>query len=541
MERIDTSHFERKIKALIDDINEKRLSGDPGLRKRYDQLIKTAEEQKNSEALGIAYYFMAEHSYERQGRASQYENYVRKAITFSQEADDYVMLTHEYNFLGMDMSFHGHPELAYDYYRQAAGYASELTERQDLQALVAYNIGLVFMHMSDYDEAIRLFNEVVEKIDADNPNGPYYNHLRVMARIKGGTAALMRGRDEEAKEVMKRLHEIEREMSEDQLFEFFRTPPFWIFDMTLADSDQREILIPQFIRSLRGKPVKTEAVGDVLTLCNMMLEAGYMDFVHETMEIMKPRVDATNILNFRMVYARLAVYYHRENGESDLADKAASEFFDISEQHRQESESAYAYFIKLQAELDRAREENERLEKKAITDELTQISNRFHFNEVSEKMFKDAARRGIPLGVEILDVDNFKRYNDGFGHQVGDLCLITLANCLKSVMDEDPEHVFVARYGGDEFVAVYMGMTDDEVMSLAKEIKNRVINSQIETGDESEPYTTISISQGIRNCIPPAGSRLWDYMFTADHALYRIKQQTKGEICLLNEIPDTEK
>ncbi len=541
MERIDTGKFDRKIKALIDDIKEKRLSGDPGLAKRYDQLLKTAGEQKNAEAMGIAYYLMAAHDYDRHGRAGQYENYIGRAIAYSQEAKDYVMLTHAYNFLGMDVSFHGHPELAYDYYRTAAGYAAELPDRPDLQALVAYNIGLVFMHMSDYDEAIRLFSEVVEKIETDAPSGPYYNRLRVMGRIKGGTAALMRDRKEEAQRIMHELREIEREMPEDHLFEYFRTPSFWIFDMTMADSDQREILIPQFIRSLRAKPVKTAAVGDVLTLCDMMLEAGYMDFVHETMEIMKPRVDATNILNFRMIYARLAVYYHRENNEDELADKAASEFFDISEQHRQESENAYAYFIKLQAELDKAREENERLEKKAITDELTRISNRFHFNEVSEKMFKDAARRGIPLGVEILDVDNFKRYNDGFGHQVGDRCLITLAECLKGVMDEDPEHVFVARYGGDEFVAVYMGMSDDEVMSQANEIRKRVVNSQIETGDETEPYTTISISQGIRNCIPPAGSRLWDYMFTADQALYRIKQQTKGEICLLNEIPDTEK
>ena len=78
-------------------------------------------------------------------------------------------------------------------------------------------------------------------------------------------------------------------------------------------------------------------------------------------------------------------------------------------------------------------------------------------------------------------------------------------------------------------------------MEKAKLLRERVTASEVPTGDEAEPVTTISISQGIRNCIPPDGSRLWDYMFTADQALYRVKQETKGEICLLNEIPDTEK
>ncbi len=544
MERIDTTGFDRKIKALIDDINEKRQYGDPGLEKRYDQLLKFAGEQNNVQAMGMAYYFMAEHNYERFGREGNYEESLSRAIAAGQECRDYVMLTHSYNFLGMDVSFHGHPELAYDYYRTAKKNADELPERPDLLALVMYNTGLVFMDMAEYEEAIRCFDKTIEKIDGDE-RSPYYNRLRVLARIKSGTSYLMKGDTDKAKEYMETLKNIEREMSEDQLFTYYQAPAFWIFEMTLAhalkDMDQCDILIPQFIRSLKKKPVKTEAVGDVLNVMFYMLDGGYEDFVAGAMEVMKPRVDATNILNFRMIYARLAVYYYRKIGDGEKALAAAADYFDIAELHRKESEKAYAYFIKLQAELDKAREENERLERKAITDELTQISNRFHFNEVSEKLFNEAWKKKKPFGVEILDVDNFKRYNDGFGHQVGDLCLKTLAGCLDDIMKEDPEHVFVARYGGDEFVAVYMGLSDEQVMDKARLIRQRVTTADIETGDETEPITHISISQGIRNCVPPDGSRMWDYMFTADHALYSIKQKTKGEICLLNYIPDTEK
>ncbi|MBO6107861.1 MAG: GGDEF domain-containing protein [Eubacterium sp.] len=545
MERIDTGQFDRKIKALIDDIMEKRLSLDPGLSKRYDQLLKFAEEKKDVRALGMAYYFLAEYDYDKAGRSGKYETYLSQAITCQQEVLDYVMLTHSYNFLGMDVSFHGHPELAFDYYRKAEGYASQLDDRLDLQALVAYNMGLVFLHMADYEEAISYFMNAITKIEKEKQDSPYYNRLRVMSRIKEGMAHIKKNELTEASRCMEELRAIERDMPDDQQFEYYQAPVFWIFEMTLThakkDMEQCNILIPQFIHSIRQKPVKTEAVGDVLDVLFNMLDGDFDDFVGETMEIMKPRIESTNILNFRMIYSRLAVYYYRKKKEDERALEAAAEFFDIAEQHRRESEKAYAYFIKLQAELDKARLENERLEKKAITDELTQISNRFHFNEVSEKMFKDAAKKRINLGVEILDVDNFKRYNDGFGHQVGDLCLQTLAKVLDGVMKEDPEHIFVARYGGDEFVAVYIGMSDDEVMDMAKLIRERVVSSQIETGDENEPFTTISISQGIRNCIPPDGSRLWDYMFTADHALYNIKQKTKGEICLLNEIPDIEK
>ena len=541
MERIDTGGFDRKIKALLDDISEKRRYSDPGLAKRYDQLLKYATEINDSQALGMAYYYLAEYNYDRQGRGGNYQDLLSKAIACSQEAGDYVMLTHSYNFLGLDVSFHGHPELAYDYYRTALKYASMLTDRRDLRALVLYNIGLVFMDMSEYEEAVEKLQLARTGID-DDEKSPYYHRLRIMPLIKEGMAYLMLGMLDKAKSCMHELREIERYMTEDQRFEYYLAPSFWIFEMTLAhadgDMEQCNILIPQFIRSLRKKPVRTDAIGDVLNVLIYMLDGGFTDFVAETLEVMKPRIDGTQILNFSMIYNRVAVYYYRKTDDREKALAAAADFFDIAEQHRAESEKAYAYFIKLQAELDRAREENERLEKKAITDELTQISNRLHFNEVSEELFKKAYDQGISLGVEILDVDNFKRYNDGFGHHVGDLCLKSLAEKLAETAAEDPEHIFVARYGGDEFVVVYLGMTDEQVLEKAGLIRERVTTAQIETGDESEPFTTISISQGIRNSVPVKGGRLWDYMFTADHALYSIKQKTKGEICLLNDIPD---
>ena len=543
MERIDTSKFDKKIKALIDDINEKRQYGDPGLARRYEQLLKFAEEKKDAAALGMAYYYMAEHDYDRNGRAGKFEDYLSQAITYQQEVDDHVMLTHSYSFLGRDVMFHGHPELAYDYYRTAREHAGLAKNRLDLEALSAYNIGLVYTQMGEYEEALTSFRDAASKINSDGEESPYYHMLRVMSLVKEGTVLVELGDTEKARELMKTLRDIERGMSEDLQFEYFQTPQFWIFEMMLVhkegDMAQCNILIPQFIRSIRKKPVNMNSIGDVLSVLFSMLDGGFIDFVEETMEVMKPRIDATNILYFKLVYARVAVYFYRKKEDAEAELRATKEHFDISEKHREESEKAYSYFIKLQAELDRAREENEKLEKKAITDELTQISNRFHLNDVSEKMFKDAWKQQVTFGFEILDVDNFKRYNDGFGHQVGDLCLKTLANRLAETAAEDPEHMFVARYGGDEFVAVYMGLSDEEILEKAKLVRERVTTSQIETGDETEPLTTISISQGIMNAIPPNGAKLWDYMFTADHALYSIKQKTKGEICLMNQVADT--
>lgn len=93
--------------------------------------------------------------------------------------------------------------------------------------------------------------------------------------------------------------------------------------------------------------------------------------------------------------------------------------------------------------------------------------------------------------------------------------------------------MYAARYGGDEFVILYEGMEDSAITDFAERLKQRVSTLKVpSTGGKT--ITGISISQGIMNSVPTEWNRSWDYLYTADNALYSVKRKKKGEICLMH-------
>ena len=82
---------------------------------------------------------------------------------------------------------------------------------------------------------------------------------------------------------------------------------------------------------------------------------------------------------------------------------------------------------------------------------MTGLANRYRLNAYSEKVLDYCYEHRLPLAMEILDIDFFKQYNDNYGHQQGDECIIAIADELKKMEDGQ---TFCARYGGDEFMRV---------------------------------------------------------------------------------------
>jgi diguanylate cyclase (GGDEF)-like protein len=113
--------------------------------------------------------------------------------------------------------------------------------------------------------------------------------------------------------------------------------------------------------------------------------------------------------------------------------------------------------------------ENQILLERSETDPLTQLSNRLRLNDYSEEVFADCVENQMSLAVEILDIDDFKGFNDTYGHQTGDECLVKVAQILKTM--EEEHGAFVARYGGDEFMLIYTDITKEQASEYAEELR----------------------------------------------------------------------
>jgi diguanylate cyclase (GGDEF)-like protein len=175
-------------------------------------------------------------------------------------------------------------------------------------------------------------------------------------------------------------------------------------------------------------------------------------------------------------------------------------------------------------------EENKILLEKSETDPLTKLPNREKLNGYAEKVFEKAYHDGTNLGVEIFDIDFFKQYNDTYGHQAGDKCLKKIAQLLRLLMEQG---IFCARYGGDEFIIIYENKTDDEILSIAEQLRRDVMNLNIKH-NSSPINSVVTISQGIRNSVPKDGNKIWDYFYVADMAMYHVKRSMKNDMLLLH-------
>ncbi|MBI2095524.1 MAG: sensor domain-containing diguanylate cyclase [Candidatus Omnitrophica bacterium] len=156
-------------------------------------------------------------------------------------------------------------------------------------------------------------------------------------------------------------------------------------------------------------------------------------------------------------------------------------------------------------------------------DSLTKLWNHGHFQRLLEDQVKDAKIAQKPLSVLVFDVDDFKTYNDTYGHQAGDKALEYLSNLAKTVIRRMD---YLARYGGEEFAAILPDTTKAEAMKLAERLKN-VIGTQ--TSREGKTPCRITVSIGVAS-FPEDAEDKDKLIFCADGALYESKRNGKNQV-----------
>lgn len=171
------------------------------------------------------------------------------------------------------------------------------------------------------------------------------------------------------------------------------------------------------------------------------------------------------------------------------------------------------------------------LRRQSHEDGLTALANRRRFDEELQACWEQAGRHGQWLSLILSDVDFFKKYNDGYGHQAGDGCLQQVAAALRSV--ELPAGAVVARYGGEEFVVILPDTAKVQALHYAEQLRLAVAALQREH-QFSAVAPVVSLSLGVACCQPAAGqlagpSQLVEH---ADQALYQAKQQ--GRNCVFS-------
>jgi diguanylate cyclase (GGDEF)-like protein len=167
------------------------------------------------------------------------------------------------------------------------------------------------------------------------------------------------------------------------------------------------------------------------------------------------------------------------------------------------------------------------LEQLATRDALTGLANRRCFDETLHGEWQRAQRHQQPLSLLMVDVDNFKQYNDAYGHVGGDTCLQRIATAVASEMRAND---LVARYGGEEFAVVLPNQSLKGAAIVAERIRCRVEALQLPNLGTGKRVVTVSI--GAATALPAPESLPAQLVATADAALYRAKHMGRNRISL---------
>ena len=161
---------------------------------------------------------------------------------------------------------------------------------------------------------------------------------------------------------------------------------------------------------------------------------------------------------------------------------------------------------------------NHRLEEMSGLDGLTEITNRRRFDEFYNWEWKRAVRESLLLSLIFFDVDYFKPFNDTHGHLTGDECLKRVATTAKETLNRPRD--MVARYGGDEFVALLPGTPSDGAATVAETLRARIEAFGI----------GVTVSLGVATIVPDQSSSPGSLMSAADEALFQAKEEGRNRI-----------
>ena len=527
----------KKYNQTVQDwikIVEKNHHKDSELTLKYcDEIIAYGQKIQDDGLIATGYYYKGVAYYVLNDGMHFYDA-LNECMSYLSKLEDWDLMARCYNFLGIFSVNHGNAAIALEYYLNALK-CCKLGNLEAFTCIVKTNCGVLNMIYKRYDEAIEVLQEALDYY-LRHPEVPRHDERMLCVYANMAKAYLCKGDLIEAKCCFENIHNEHAEALEEEVELIVLATEAMYYHFAGKDEKCEKRIAYIHNRITKNMPIM-DMFDDFYDYTKILLERDCKDEFWKLIEIMEPMVKSLDITNLILKVLSMKIRFYRKYKMNAEYLQAAALYFEYSERASIENNKIMNNVINLRRRLEEVNIEKQEIEEKNVllrqkseTDALTGLHNRFRLNDYSEEAFQRAVDNGTSLAVEIMDLDNFKGYNDLYGHQKGDECLQQIAATIKSMEEFG---AFTARYGGDEFVIIYEGKTKDEVVACAAELRKRVLNLQIEHAP-SKVCNVMTISQGVCWDTPVRGNRMWDYLHSADDMLYRVKQRKRNNFCIGN-------
>ena len=520
---MEVTKYSEDIQELINQCPLEVSSLSPNATKTIKKLLKTANEFNDNSLKSYVYYHESLYYYFKADIAA-YRPLIKKAINCALLADDQIMLSRIYNFIAVDAHNSGCFDIAYNYYSLAYNYA-EKNNIGDSQAIIESNLGRIYAELKNYKLARKFIRSAIKKYKKEKRA---VNYIQTTAILKAndGIISLMLNDIPAAEKALANVEKIIDSNDKETAESLSLVHSLLATRLALKKNDKALMKkeLKRFFKLIENEQLVQEYIDDINEIYNELMTLGMKKEAKLLIESCDEAFMSTDITYVITQFCEIKANYYESTKDEKKLFEVLKEQRKYNTKLRAEQQDMYAHSVSLLSMLESLREEqakvkseNIQLKEIAEIDALTGIPNRFKMNQV----LHDSNYDNKPLAIGILDIDYFKEYNDNYGHQKGDECLVQVANELLLISNK--HDLFCARYGGDEFVIIYEGFSTSEIEKIAKELHNGIANLNIKH-EYSELKDYITISQGICNGVPSSKNDLWDFLAIADEALYSIKK-----------------
>jgi diguanylate cyclase (GGDEF)-like protein len=240
--------------------------------------------------------------------------------------------------------------------------------------------------------------------------------------------------------------------------------------------------------------------------------SSYTTDIHHAMGPNKDEADIRNLIHSKLIMISESIDDKRKSDERRAIEA------DVKIVELQNNLKSY------EKELLQIRKRSEVLEKEVLLDELTKISNRRSYDLHIKECLREYKRTSERFSLILIDIDHFKKINDNYGHKAGDKCLKEIAQRIKSTLRKSD---FLARYGGEELIAILHGSDSRSAQNVAEKIRRRIENTRFYYHDETIPVT---VSLGVTE-VMPSDTEPEAPFIRVDEAMYRAKKGGRNKVC----------
>lgn len=479
-------------------------------------------EEREGIRVGCHLYYYSQFYYE-QGNLEQAMRYALQGIQTMIHQPYTPEMSKCYNVMGVVYNSMGDSLQALDWYLDALDLIEKYEDKNSMTNIYN-NIGCIYDDLKDIDTAIVYFEKALVNMDPNDRD----SYTVVLINL-----AFMYCENEDWEKVSEFCNSACR-MQEGHVVGLNGAHLSMIKGMLAYHNNEIDKVkeeLNYIIERSDSYGLNSDDFSEILNLMPKLIDIRLQTEIQNMLKILNEIADERGSLDSRIKLLEISLEFYRLIANKEEEIQCAMDYYQLLKEKKKERLKILTEGINMKLQLNQMIKDRNKVQKqaqlyqqRAQTDVLTGLYNRSILREKIDMLFTSAITKCKVVGFLIIDIDDFKQYNDAYGHVAGDECIKQLANVLLRMSDEK---IYFLRYGGDEFLGFFYDIDAATIKSMINLIYSEIRALHIEHKASTTVLNIVSVTEGAFIGIPNEGENLYDLIRMADDQLYKGKNNAQ--------------